>query len=106
MVMSVGTMSARWSASATAGGCAVPQSCRREAGQLRAGGGRHLLAVGVAELGAEQAREGVEVAMARGVEDVRSLAAVEHEEVLALGTEVGPLRVKWSSRWARADCWS
>ena len=47
----------------------------------------HLLAVRVADLRAEQRREPVEVALAVGVEDVGALAALEHQQRLALGAE-------------------
>ena len=53
-----------------------------ELGHLRARNRGHLLAVRVADLSAEQAREGVEVTVAVDVEHVRTFAALEHEEIL------------------------
>ena len=73
--------SASFSASSIAVGCAAPHTV--ENGELLQLGGRdlaHLLAVGVAELRAEEAREPVEVGVAVGVEDVRALAALEHQQ--------------------------
>ena len=64
-----------------------PVGVERERGQLLRRRGRHLLAERVADLGAEQRREPVEVALAVGVEDVGALAALEHQQRLAPGPE-------------------
>ena len=58
----------------------TPDGRERELLQLRGGDAGELLAVGVADLGAEEARQPVEVAVALGVEHVRPLAAFEHEQ--------------------------
>ena len=65
----------------------APDSGERQLGHL--GGGRRgqLLAVGVAELRAEQRGEGVEVPVAVGVEHIWALAALEHEDRLAVRSE-------------------
>src|ERR1700691_3296622 len=59
----------------------APVGVERELRQLRAGGAGHLLAIGVAELSTEEAREGVDIAPPPGVEHVGPLAALEHEQV-------------------------
>jgi hypothetical protein len=48
----------------------------------------HLLAVGVADLRAEQARETVDVTVAVRVEDVGALTAFDNEQFGAAGAEV------------------
>jgi hypothetical protein len=63
----------------------APVGVERQRGELLGRRGGHLLAVAVADLGAEQARQRVDVAVALRVEDVRPLAALEHEQVVDLG---------------------
>ena len=58
----------------------APDGGERELLQLRGGDAGELLAVGVADLGAEEARQPVEVPVALGVEHVRPLATFEHEQ--------------------------
>jgi hypothetical protein len=60
----------------------APVGVERQRRELARRGGRHLLAVAVADLRAEQARQRIDVALALGVEDVRALAALEHQQVL------------------------
>ena len=85
---SPGARSAIASASSIAGGWAVAQLVLNASVVSCCGGrGGHLLAERVADLRAEQRREPVEVALAVGVEDVGALAALEHQQRLALGSE-------------------
>jgi hypothetical protein len=59
----------------------APVRRERQGRELLRRDGRDALAVRVAELGAEEARERVDVAPARRVEDVRALAAVEDDRL-------------------------
>ena len=64
-----------------------PVGVERERGELLARHGGHLLAERVAQLAAEQRAQPVEVAPALGVEHVRALAALEHQQPVAAGAE-------------------
>ena len=64
-----------------------PVRVERERGELRGRDRGHLLAERVADLAAEERRQAVEVAVALGVEDVGALAALEHEQRLAVRAE-------------------
>ena len=69
-----------------------PVRVERQPRQLAGAGGRHLFAVGVAELGAEQARERVEIALALDVEHVGPLTAVEHQQTVGARLDVAVAR--------------
>ena len=64
-----------------------PVRVERERRHLRRRHRRHLLAVRVADLAAEQGAQTVEVAVALGVEDVGALAPLEHQQRLAARPE-------------------
>ena len=74
----------------------APDRAEGELLQLLGRDGAHLLAVGVADLRAEQARETVDVAVAVRVEDVGALAAFDDHQLLAAGPKL-PLRAKCKS---------
>ena len=59
----------------------APVGRERELDQLPAGDLGHLGAERVAELGAEQVRQAVEVASAEAVDDEHALASLEHEQL-------------------------
>ena len=65
----------------------APRGRERELCHLRCGGRGELFAVRIAQLGAEQGRKGVEVTVAARIEDVRPLASLQHEQLLAPGAE-------------------
>ena len=64
-----------------------PVGVEGERGELLARDRRHLLAERVAELAAEQRAQTVQVALAVGVEDVRALTALEHQQPVPAGPE-------------------
>ena len=69
-----------------------PVRAERELDHLLEGSGPDLLAVGVTEVRAVQAREAVDVAVALAVEDVVALAAVDHGDLRAVDRHVGEVQ--------------
>ena len=88
-----GASSASFVASSIEGGCAVVQLVVNGSVAICAAAARaDLLAVGVAEVGAVEAGEPVDVAVAEIVVDVAAVAADEDGDVLRLEGHVGEMQ--------------